>query len=62
MQTQTIRQAFNEALAVTIKQGIPSEERAMVACLAVNGAMQQTLENKTALLAIMREVRTAILN
>jgi N-acetylglutamate synthase-like GNAT family acetyltransferase len=53
--TITIREAYNQALGACKKRNAPESQQHMVACLAVKDAMENTLENSKALLAIMKE-------
>ncbi len=57
--TDTIRQAYDKALAATLAKDIPEAHRHMVACLAVKDAMDDTLENLIALRDVMRMRVTA---
>lgn len=53
--TITLREAYNQALTACKKRNVPESQQHMVACLAVKDAMENTLENSKALLAIMKE-------
>lgn len=49
----TIRQAYDKALAATVKHNVPAPQQHMVACLAVKDAMDDTTENLIALRNVM---------
>lgn len=51
----TIRQAYDKALAATVTGSVKESMRHMVACLAVKDAMGDTLENLIALRDLMSD-------